>query len=236
MSLGRGQRTRRWGLYAIAGFLAIVIIGAFVVEGLFGLLPDPGRGTDDYKDGVGIVQARMALPQDEVIAGRLYPAGSEDARHLSDTDPDFPEYSTVPPTSGPHLSRPLECGFYVSGYVDPVTGREGVPDRTLVHNLEHGNVVMSYNLPEQEDVDLLREVHLELRDSSQWLITRPYDKIAEGQVAMTAWGVLDVFDGVDKGRIETFYNAYHGNRFSAETQSVGRGIPCGGPQDTMDAA
>ena len=43
---------------------------------------------------------------------------------------------------------------------------------------------------------------------------------------MTAWGVLDVFDGVNEQRIKAFYDAYQGNRFSGETQSAGRGIPC----------
>ncbi len=233
MSMGR-RRSRRWIIYAIAGFLAVVIIGAFVVEGLLGLLPDPNRGTDEYKDGIGQVQARMTLTEDEVSARGILPAGAEDARHLFDTDPDFPEYSTVPPTSGPHLSRPWECGFFPPGYVDPVTDREGVPDRALVHNLEHGNVVMSYNLSSDEDIDRLREVHNTLRDSDQWLITRPYDRIGAGQVAMTAWGVLDVFDGVDEGRIEAFYNAYRGNRFSQETSSVGRGIPCAASPQAME--
>ena len=205
-----------------------------MVEGLLGILPGPGRGTDEYKDGVGQVQARMLLPEDTIIAGRLYSKDSEDARHLFDTDPDFPEYSTVPPTSGPHLGRPETCGFYPPDYVDPITDREGVPDRALVHNLEHGNIVMSYNLPNQADVDRLQQVHLSLRDYEQWLVTRYYDLIEEGQVAMSAWGVLDVFDGVDEERIKAFYDAYRGNRFSAETQSVGRGIPCGGPQDAME--
>jgi hypothetical protein len=227
-----GKRSRRWVIYAIAGFLAVVIIGAFVVEGLFGLLPDPGRGTDSYKNGVGEVQARMTLLQDEVIGGgRILPAGSEDSRHDLQI---WPEYSTVPPTSGPHLGRPWNCGFFLPGYIDPVTEREGVPDRAIVHNLEHGNVVMSYNLPSEDDIDRLRQVHFGLLDSDQWLITRPYDKIAEGKVAMAAWGVVDIFDSVDEGRIESFYEAYRGNRFSEETSSVGRGIPCVSSQPAME--
>ena len=168
MSMG-GKRSRRWVIYAIAGFLAVVIIGAFVVEGLFGLLPDPGRGTDSYKKGVGEEQPRMTLLQDEVIGGgRILPAGSEDSRHDLEI---WPEYSTVPPTSGPHLGRPWNCGFFLPGYIDPVTEREGVPDRAIVHNLEHGNVVMSYNLPSEDDIDRLRQVHFGLLDSDQWLIT-----------------------------------------------------------------
>ncbi len=230
----RGRRTRRWVITVVAGVLALAIIAGFIVGDLFSILPQQGRGTDDYRGGVGDVQARMTLPTDIVVAGRLLPAGSEDARHLSDTDPDFPEYSTVPPSSGPHLGRPWGCGFFVVGYVDPVTGGEGVPDRALVHNLEHGNIVMSYNLPNQEDVDHLQAVHFGLTDHDQWLVTRPYDEIEEGKVAMTAWGVLDTFDGVDEERINSFYDAYSGNRFSEETSTAGRGIPCVGTPQSME--
>jgi hypothetical protein len=51
---------------------------------------------------------------------------------------------------------------------------------------------------------------------------------------MAAWGVVDIFDGVDEGRIESFYEAYRGNRFSEETSSVGRGIPCVSSQPAME--
>lgn len=180
----------------------------------------------EYRNGVGQVQARMTLPEDTVIGGRIFPAGSTDERHLFDTDPDFPEYSTVPPTSGPSLSRQFDCGFYEAGYINPVDEQEGVPDRALVHNLKHGNIVISYNLPKGEEVDRLKEVHFSLADSDQWLITRPYKEIGPGKVAMTAWGVLDVFDGVDRARIKAFYDAYRGNIFSEETRRIGRGIPC----------
>ena len=186
--------------------------------------PDLGRGTDEYKGGVGEVQARMTVSEDTLIGpGRVLPAGSEDARHNL---LEWPEYSTSPPTSGPHLSFTWPCGFYNVDYTDPVTEQVGVPDRRIVHNLEHGHVVMSYNLPDQEDVERLQQVHLGLSDHGLWLISRPYDKIEEGTVAMTAWGVLDVFDGVNEQRIEAFYDAYKSNRFSGETQSAGRGIPC----------
>ena len=66
-------------------------------------------------------------------------------------------------------------------YTDPVTEQVGVPDRRIVHNMEHGHVVMSYNLPDQEDVDRLQQVHLGLSDHGLWLITRPYDKMRKAR-------------------------------------------------------
>ena len=37
---------------------------------------------------------------------------------------------------------------------------------------------------------------------------RPYSKIAEGEIAIAAWGWLDRFEGVDETRIKAFYDAH----------------------------
>ena len=57
----------------------------------------------------------------------------------------------------------------------------------------------------------------ELNGNDQWLVTRFYPNIPQGTVALTAWGVLDEFEGVDEDRIKRFYEAYKGNLFSEET-------------------
>ena len=44
-------------------------------------------------------------------------------------------YSTTPPISGDHWDSWAECGFY----------ENGLPDEFTTHNLEHGNIVISYN-------------------------------------------------------------------------------------------
>jgi hypothetical protein len=124
-------------------------------------------------------------------------------------------YSTTPPTSGDHWSASARCGFYESEVRDETTG----------HNLEHGNVVMSYNLTDPADITRLEEVHDNLTSSGSWLVTRPYSKIPEGAIAMAAWGVLDQFTGIDEERIERFFDAYKGNRFSEEAGANG-GMPC----------
>ena len=139
-----------------------------------------------------------------------------DSHHISVGETS--NYSTVPATSGPHWPAIAQCGIY----------DEELPDELVVHNLEHGNVVISFNIPDQEDVRELRALVSEptsLPDFNRWGILRPYSKLEPGTVALTAWGVMDVFQGVAVDRIRSFYDAYHGNRLSAETREVGP-IPC----------
>ena len=125
----------------------------------------------------------------------------------------------LPPTSGDHAFSPTGCGFNERGIF--------LPDETIVHNMEHGNVIMSYNLTDPLEIDQIRDVHNSLAANREWLVTRFYDQIPEGDIAMTAWGILDQFTGIDEDRIREFFNAYRGNRFSNETDRLGRGIPCG---------
>ena len=128
----------------------------------------------------------------------------------------FSDYNSIPPTSGPHWAEPARCGSYDAE----------IPDEQLVHNLEHGNVVISYNLPNEGEAGRLIRFLETLPGLETWAVVRPYSKISPGTIAMTAWGVIDHISGVDEQRIETFFLAYAGNRLSPETAGVGP-IPCG---------
>jgi hypothetical protein len=44
---------------------------------------------------------------------------------------------------------------------------------------------------------------------------RPYSKIAEGEVALTAWGALDRMTGVDEVEVRKFIDYYRGNGSNA---------------------
>ena len=145
---------------------------------------------------------------------------TKDHVDLNDTNADDNvAYNSVPPTSGDHWSTPVRCGFYI----------EPVPDELIVHNMEHSNIVVSYNLPEQADVDALKDVYDDLpghwRD--HFTVVRPYAGIGVGRVGLTAWGVLDKFEEVDRGRIEQFFEHYVG-RLGPEGA-----ISCRGTQGSM---
>ena len=163
------------------------------------------------------------------------------------TADDIVAYNSVPPTSGDHWSTPVRCGFYIEQVPDELivhnmaynsatvtTGTpvrcgfyiEQVPDELIVHNMEHSNIVVSYNLS-RADVDSLRDVYNGLPEfwRDHFTVVRPYKKIDEGRVALSAWGVLDNMDGVDRGRIVQFFEHYVG-RLGPEGA-----IPCRGTQD-----
>jgi len=109
-------------------------------------------------------------------------------------------YSTTPPTSGDHWERWADCGFY----------SDGLPDEVIVHNLEHGNIVVSYNLPEEQDIAALRRAMGSIALAEEWGVTRFYDKIPEGMVAVAAWGRRARMPGVDLDGLASFFPAFAG--------------------------
>ena len=103
-------------------------------------------------------------------------------------------YSTIPPTSGRHWDAWAACGFY----------DYALPDELLVHNLEHGNIIISHNLPDDAQIVALRAAVADIPLAADFAIIRPYPALPEGMVALTAWGALDRMPGVNPQRIARF--------------------------------
>ena len=190
------RRLRRWALLGASATIAVLVIAGLALSSApgGGGPAQPGRDALEYTEGVG-------SPVDLMASVDHRPVG------------EFIDYSTTPPTSGPHWGTPewADCGIHEAQ----------VPDERIVHNMEHGQVVISYNLPDEEDAARLLEVAEGLPDMESWTVVRPYDKIEEGTVAVTAWGVMDIVQGVDEDRIKQFYTEYARNRFSEETREAG---------------
>ena len=183
--------------------IAVLVIGSFAAVPIFQSIGGPQAvdlGTAAaYVEGVGQNQEVMATKN-----------------HVQDGT--IVAYNSVPATSGDHYFSPQPCGFY----------QGEVLDERVVHNLEHGNIVISYNLPDAADVDALENVYNDLGGwKDHYTVVRSYSRIAPGQVALSAWGVLDIMDGVDQNRIERFYEHYVG-RLGPEGA-----ISCRGAQQSM---
>jgi hypothetical protein len=163
--------------------IAVLVIGGFAVGGLS--LGGGGAGTGKHSQYVaGLGEQQPIISSAHVDRGETV------------------EYSSFPPTSGDHWppGNQARCGFYP----------EGLRDERAVHNLEHGNIVVSYNLSSQAEVDQLRKVVENLGLAAVWGVTRFYDRLPEGQVAVAAWGVLDTMQGIDRDRIKKFFEGYAG--------------------------
>jgi hypothetical protein len=166
-----------------SGVIAVLVIASFAIGGLGGGGHTGANtgGAQGYEEGVG-------ERQDIMPTANHVPTGQTVS------------YNTTPPNSGDHWTVPARCGFYPGG----------IPDEQIIHNLEHGNIVVSYNLTDPVEIDQLTEVIDGIGLANLWGITRFYDKIPEGQVALATWGVLDTMEGVDRDRIRAFFD-YAGN-------------------------
>ena len=119
-----------------------------------------------------------------------------------------------PPTSGDHWAEWSRCGFV------PLP----IPDERLVHNLEHGNIVVSFNLTTSEEVGELRKALEEIDISADWGISRSYDRIPAGTVALAAWGFSDTMSGVIPERIRAFFEDFAGEQGPERIPCSGSGV------------
>ena len=131
-------------------------------------------------------------------AGR-YIAGGGVGNHMTEGQPIA--YPSYPPTSGPHWPAPTSWGFH----------SEPVPDERVVHNLEHGGVVASYNnIPAESLAALQRLLTTYSRDKFNQvkLVIRPYDRIPAGTIVLTAWNWIDELPAYDEARVIGFLSAH----------------------------
>ena len=188
LATARPKRKRTNKLYFIASaVVAVLVIAGFMVPTLIGRggAGNARTGTNDqYVQGIGVQHPLMP--------------GTYPDPHVF--EPETVSYSTTPPTSGKHWDRWAECGFF----------EDGLPDERITHNLEHGNIVVSYNLTTPEEVEQLRTSVESIDLYDEWGLTRFYDKMPEGTVALATWGVLDTIEGIDPDRMNRFFSAYAG--------------------------
>lgn len=107
-----------------------------------------------------------------------------------------PPYNSNPPTSGAHWADPQEWGVYSTPQVQ----------EQLVHNLEHGGIVIQYNnLPATELQRLLDFV----KGNSHHIIVAPYPGLdRDVRVAFTAWTYLQTCNGVDLDALGDFIDEF----------------------------
>jgi len=106
-------------------------------------------------------------------------------------------YNSNPPTSGPHDVTWTKAGVYDAPQEDGY----------LIHSLEHGYVVISYNC--DQDCDTLKKELSDLaNDKRLWkLVVVPRPNL-DSRIALTAWTVIDKMDTFDEERIVSFLDVY----------------------------
>lgn len=174
----RAQRSRY--VYLAAGVAAVVILVALALMGS-GIL-NPTAPPPPVAASAGSVTCS---------AVQTFPTLSRD--HIQPNQP-HPPYSSNPPTSGWHWANPQDWGIYTTPQVQ----------EQLVHNLEHGGIVIQYNSLSVGEVQQLTDL---VNRDNYHMILAPYPGLPDAKVALTAWDHLLKCTGVDETAIRGFINS-----------------------------
>jgi Protein of unknown function (DUF3105) len=138
--------------------LALAALGVILIAGVLALV---AFGGDD---------SGSAAISSDVCKEKSFP-GLE-PKHLGSVDANV-SYNSFPPSSGPHYQQPAPWGIYE----DPIA------QTILVHNLEHGGIVIQYGDVGQETV---REIQSFYQGDPNGLVVAPYPRLGK-KIALTAW-------------------------------------------------
>jgi hypothetical protein len=168
-------------LYGIsaAGFVAVVVV--VLIVALAG-------GGSNAKAAIKTIQAQGCQY-------RKYPALPR-APHYSTLSPNPPpKWNSFPPTSGRHYVTPLTFNLYT----------EPVPEIQLVHNLEHGAVILQYGdkVPDAQ----VQQITSWYQKDANAVIVAPLPKLG-AKVALTAWTDWTECNGFDEKAANAFRSAF----------------------------
>jgi hypothetical protein len=179
----RRQRTLLWSAVAVGTLLALI-----------GLIVFMGRDEPQAQN--------QPVAADALAAGREQ-AGSTGVKTFPEAGRDHIQpneqpknWNSTPPTSGDHLGTPLAPGVY-DNEQDP---------RAMVHNEEHGYVVILYKGIPDDQVEQLRKF-VEARDGSK-LVLSPWSGLEKPGVALVAWQNLEILERVNMDVVQAFVNDF----------------------------
>jgi hypothetical protein len=180
----RRQRTLLWS--GVAVFALVALLAVIWLE---------GRSDTPAADNQSVSAA--ALQAGRTAAGskgvQTFPEAGRD--HIGPGEqPD--NWNSTPPTSGDHLASPLPPGVYNSEQ----------DMRAMVHNLEHGYVVIVYKGIGDDQVAQLRQF-VEARDGAK-LVLSPWSGLEDNGVGLVAWRNLELLQRVNMDVVQAFVNDF----------------------------
>ncbi|MHB8572112.1 MAG: DUF3105 domain-containing protein [Candidatus Dormibacteria bacterium] len=113
------------------------------------------------------------------------------------------QYSTSPPSSGPHYGTPAAWGF----------SSTTLDERTWVHNLEHGGIAVLYNCPQGCPADVaaietfIATAPKETKFNEVKMVGSA-DPNMTPKFCLVAWGWLLPMDTFDKANALKFYQSH----------------------------
>ena len=130
--------------------------------------------------------------------------------HLAATDPDPKSWDSDPPTHGPH-----DPVWAIWGQYD-----QDVPQRNLVHNLEHAGLVIQYG--PQVNADQLAALKQAVLKDTKWTVLAPYSKLGD-KIAFEVWTHMAKCTKFDEGVLAHYQSFRNKPGGSAESDQFPNG-------------
>ncbi|MFN3974938.1 MAG: DUF3105 domain-containing protein [Dehalococcoidia bacterium] len=204
------RRLLRWGFAAGAFVVGLAVVVSLLITSLPPRSqPSPSSPTPEPTPPPGSTPTPTPVLTPVGIAtthSEVRRPPSQGAAHINQ-GASHPPYNTTPPTSGWHWGIADAWGI-------KTTPRE---DELLIHNLEHGGVIASYDpeLLSPEQVGALEGIFRSQKDFPCYLIVTPYNRpIVDQQtglrypLALTAWTAIQYLASVDKVVIQRFIDQF----------------------------
>ncbi|WP_199339862.1 DUF3105 domain-containing protein [Nostoc sp. FACHB-892] len=203
---------------AKSGFLVLCLTCAITITLVFGNMPGSSHESssqpntastsssmmNSIREWKGLIQPFLVMTLESPLPS-LYPGTILPGIRFPDLGQEHVEigtsviYNSNPPTSGPHYPYPAAWGIY----------KEPPADGFLVHNLEHGGVIISYNPKQIKDQELtqLRQQARSLSDFNARVILTPRQNL-DTAIALTAWNYLQELDRYNSTAVKVFYDTH----------------------------
>jgi hypothetical protein len=179
----RRQRTLLWTGVAVGSLVALVALIVFM-----------GRD-EPQAQNQPVTDAARAAGREQAGSQGVKTFPSAGRNHITPSQQPS-NWNSTPPTSGDHLAAPLPAGVYDTEQ----------DMRALVHNMEHGYVVIVYKGIPSDQVDQLREF-VDQRDGSK-LVLAPWSGLPSNGVALAAWQNLEMMQRANMDVVQGFVNDY----------------------------
>lgn len=186
--LQSAHRRRNLVTTAVALVVAGAVIAAIIAQ----------RGAEEQ------AATTYGVSAEEANCGEIQELDIQPADHIEVGAAHDP-YNSNPPTSGPHYNQsglgPVPAGFYDDATEAPPEG--------VVHNLEHGMIVIYYN--PDAPAAVIADVEHAVDDERIATVATPWSQIeGDANVVFTAWGVMQECEQVSRSVLNDFRKKYQG--------------------------
>lgn len=179
-----GQKSRLPLFFGIGAVLLVIVVIAVVVL----------NGSGDKVDKVTVAEGTTAPS----TTGVIQQLPDEGQQHVADGTK--VAYKQNPPTSGSHWAGPAQWGLYQTNPPE---------DERIVHNMEHGGVVIWFkpSAVSAAENDQLVKLFTAL-SAEQYRTILVSRENMDTKVALTAWNHRQLLDSVDETAIRAFFDEF----------------------------